>query len=31
LWKNYAPYLSVLSEVLGPLLREDEASPEAQG
>jgi hypothetical protein len=31
LWKNYAPYLSELIEVLGPLLREDEASPEAQG
>jgi hypothetical protein len=31
LWKNYAPYLSELIEVLGPLLHEDEASPEAQG
>jgi len=31
LWKNYAPYLSELIEVLSPLLREDEASPEAQG
>ena len=31
LWKNYAPYLSELIEVLHPLLREDEASPEAQG
>ena len=31
LWKNYAPYLSELIAVLSPLLREDEASPEAQG
>jgi hypothetical protein len=31
LWKNYAPYLSELIAVLGPLLREDEASHEAQG
>jgi tetratricopeptide (TPR) repeat protein len=30
-WKNYAPYLSELIKVLNPLLREDEASLEAQG